>query len=260
MVARPRAIRFATMVAFVTLALNTRAPSAMVVLPAGLDGTVSHSFDTFLNVVRDNLGMTNGSFVTDLGTLDSITAALSVDAGDIINVSLPAGKTGTMFVNLGYLGGGSYGASDVWTNNGGQFLGLVGTAPTLSSLQTRGRVQGNDVNIQASYTFTESFSFTGWGADMYSPFISGGSLTFVPNTTVFTFTYPDTADGGQFVTISSVPEPSHASPLALALGLLLFSRRRRALARFLSGVRRPSVFAQKAFHRQPARAQPWEKM
>ena len=158
-----------------------------------------------------------------------MTAELSVGTSNIINVALPTGKTGTFNVYLTYLGTGSFGDSDTWAN-ATQFLGLTGTAPTLNFLQTTGRVQGNQVSIQASYSFTEAFSFQGWKTDINGPFASGGSMTFTPNVSNFIFNYQDTADGGQFVTISAVPEPSRAAFTALGLGALLMGTRRRTRA------------------------------
>lgn len=217
------------MAAFLTLMLLSHAQGATLILPASLDGSITHSFGGSPQRVYDFLGVTNSSFTTDLGTLSSMTAELSVGTGNIINVDLPTGKTGTFNVYLNYLGTGSFGATDTWTNTV-QFLGLTGTAPTLDSLQTTGRVQGNQVSIQASYSFTEAFSFQGWKTDINGPFASGGSMTFDPNTSNFYFNYQDTADGGQFVTISAVPEPSRAVLGALGLGALLMGTRRRTRA------------------------------
>ena len=136
-----------------------------------------------------------------------MSATLSAPAGNVIAVNLPAGKSGRLDVSLNYLGQGGVGASDRWSSTA-QFLGLTGVTPTLVQLETDGRVQGNQVYIYARYTFTEPFSFQTWQLGINGPFVSGGSMTFTPLGTGFQFSYPDTVDGGQFVSFEPVPEPS----------------------------------------------------
>ena len=210
----------------VVTTIHTRAACAVTLsIPASLDGTVSHSFDNISGFVRDNLDLTASSFSTDLGSLSDMKVDLSVSPGQKIKVDLPAGKTGFIEVLLNYQGTlGVFNTDEPWSN-AVQLLGVSGPAPALSSTDIRGRLNGNQVNIQAVYQFTAPFSFTGWKADVTGPFSSGGTMTYSDAGSFFQIRYSDTVDGGQFVTI--VPEPSTLVLAAIGLFAHLLLRRRR---------------------------------
>jgi hypothetical protein len=205
---RRHALRTAT-VSVLAFLYGTHAFATNYELPASLTGTITHGFSSFRepSIVSDSLGVDGSSFTTDLGSWSSMSATLSAGAGNVIAVNLPAGKSGSFQVSLNYLGQGGVGFSDRWSSTA-QFLGLTGVTPTLVQLETDGRVQGNQVYIFARYTFTEPFSFQTWQLGINGPFVSGGSMTFTPLETDFQFSYPDTVDGGQFVSFQPVPEPS----------------------------------------------------
>ena len=222
---RRHALRIAT-VSVLAFLYGTHAFATNYELPASLTGTITHQFVPEIfpdeSIVSDSLGVDGSSFTTDLGSWSSMSATLSAAAGNVIAVNLPAGKSGSLDVSLNYLGQGGVGALDRWSSTV-QFLGLTGVTPTLVQLETEGRVQGNQVYIYARYTFTEPFSFQTWQLGINGPFVSGGSMTFTPLDTLFRFSYPDTVDGGQFVSFEPVPEPSQTALVASALGLGIVS-------------------------------------
>jgi hypothetical protein len=205
---RRHALRTAT-VSVLAFLYGTHAFATNYELPASLTGTITHGFSSFdePSIVSDSLGVDGSSFTTDLGSWSSMSATLSAGAGNVIAVNLPAGKSGSLDVSLNYIGQGGVGTLDRWSSTV-QFLGLTGVTPTLVQLETDGRVQGNQVYIYARYTFTAPFSFQTWQLGINGPFVSGGSMTFTPLGTGFQFSYPDTVDGGQFVSFEPVPEPS----------------------------------------------------
>ncbi len=229
---RRHALRTAT-VSVLAFLYGTHAFATNYELPASLTGTITHQFVPEIfpdeSIVSDSLGVDGSSFTTDLGSWSSMSATLSAGAGNVIAVNLPAGKSGILDVSLNYFGQGVAGASDRWSSTA-QFLGLTGVTPTLVRLETDGRVQGNQVYIYARYTFTEPFSFQTWQLGINGPFVSGGSMTFTPLGTGFQFSYPDTVDGGQFVSFEPVPEPSTwvMGLAGIACGGWQMYRRRRA--------------------------------
>jgi len=214
-------------VAVVAVMQPRAARAATLNIPAALDGTVTHGFSPGPpGTVFDTLDMTASSFTTDLGSWTDMKVDLSVLPGEEIKVDLPAGKTGFLNVSLNY-----HGTLGVWDKDEDwphifQFSGVIGPAPTLTYESVGGRANGNQVFVQAAYSFTSPFSFTGWEADISGPFSSGGNMTYSDVAHHCSFSYEDSVDGGQFVWI--VPEPS---TLALAwfafVGLVACVWRRR---------------------------------
>lgn len=223
------------MLSFLTIAVATmQTPTAGAVIlniPASLDGTVTHDFNSsfmpgYPSTVSDTLDMTAAPFTNDLGAFTDMKVDLSVSPGQVIEVDLPSGKTGFVNVLLNYQGTlGSFNASESWPHTF-QFLGLSGPAPTLTyDAGGPGRLNGNQIYVQVDYSFTSPFSFTGWEADFTGPFSSGGTMTYSATQHQLSVKYNDDVDGGQFVTI--VPEPSTLALAVLGLLPLGFCRRQR---------------------------------
>lgn len=214
----------------IVMAVQIRVARAVILdIPAALDGTVSNTFDQDFMTgdwMRANLGHTASSFTTDLGSLDSMRAELTVPAGKVIQVDLPAGKTGYVNFYLNYHGTlAAFNMDEDWPNQMG-LLGVSGPAPTLSnSSDIYGRQNGNQVVLNAFYSFDAPFSFTGWEVDITGPFSSGGTMTYSPSQTYLTIKYAADVDGGSFVTI--VPEPSSLALASLGLIVCVWHRRRR---------------------------------
>jgi hypothetical protein len=194
-------------------------------IPMSFNGAITTSFydNPPSSRVYNNLGVTALPFTANVNSLSNMTLNLSAPVGNKINVDLPAGKTGYFTVNLNYTG--TLGVFDSTTPllHSYQFLGLSGTAPTNTYDSVDIRNNGNQISLQASYSFSEPFSFTGWGANIAGPFsTSSGTMTYSDYGSGVSFSYLSPTVAEQFVAFQPIPEPPTWMLVSMALVPLFF--------------------------------------
>ncbi len=201
------------------------APAVTLPLPVDFTGDVTH-LGIQQGAVMDRLETTADPFLADLGAVSDMSATLTAPAGTAYAVSVPTGAAGTLNVFINYASGSNFGAVETWSASA-SLLGVDGPAPVLQTAGATGRQAGNQVLVEASFAYSQSFSFTGVQLDVTGPFSSGGDLPYVDvSSNVLALLKDLPEDPGQFVTL--IPEPATLSVLVPLLGGLAFLRRSRS--------------------------------
>ena len=217
----------AVILGFVLLGSPSDTHASTLALPASLDGTVTHSADFFGDPfgfqILDSLGLTTSSFTEDLGSLSAISIDLTAPGAQTIQVDLPPGvPSGTLEVLLRFSLPTVSAFAEPWSFTSA-FQDVVGVEPTATVNDAFGRIDGSQATYEGTFTFDESFSFSGLTVDITGPFTSAGTQTYAPIETRFDLFYFSQTVEGQFVNF--VPEPTSFALLGLG-GLSLFCRRR----------------------------------
>lgn len=186
------------------LAATTLRAANTLELPADLDGTVSHTYDSLDQEIMDFVDVSAVDFQANFATYDDMHANLTAPPGQVIHVDLPSGETGSLYIALNWydrsVGQGSVQGHALPT----QFLDVVGTPNlTLESETVHTRIIGAQVSIQQLFSFTAPFTFRGWDATLAGTFLPDAVMNYETAVAYMIFSYPSPADAGQFVRILS---------------------------------------------------------
>ncbi|MBI1337465.1 MAG: PEP-CTERM sorting domain-containing protein [Phycisphaera sp.] len=220
-------MRLATiLISIVLLASTTRASDLLFPIDASTDVTLSHSVSFSGYTTINTVGTTAHPFTADVSQSDRLIWEYMAPAGMSVAVN-PNTTDNSMFVLVDYASGNGFGAlQDPQPTIQFEFIGLTGTAPTLTYTEARYRLEGEDLQSQAILSFSQPFGFTGFRLITVGPFTTIGTRDYadvLPAQSIFNVSYKGGTIDQQI--ISFVPEPASAALLMLG-GLTVLCRRR----------------------------------